>query len=95
MMSTNEDRELKQKIYWRLRRGLLELDFILSRFWQQCNSTLNNSQIKAFDSLLDCQDPDLLDWLLYRADNPKSIPLQEIVMMIRNFFDNEANFSEN
>ena len=94
-MLTDEDRELKQRIYWHLRRGVLELDFILSKFWHHCNGTLNQRQIKAFDSLLDCQDPDLLDWLLYRADNPKSIALLEIVIIIRNFFDKESNFANN
>lgn len=50
---------LQERLRWRCRRGLLELDLILARFIEQY-SQLDNAQRDEFDRLLDM--PDTLLW---------------------------------
>lgn len=51
--------ELKAKITWRCRRGMLELDLILNRFIQQHLDNLSDTQLQTFQLLLEQPDPDL------------------------------------
>jgi len=69
-------------IYWRTRRGVLELDHIFLQFGQSHYAALNAEQQHAFTLLLDCPDPLLLAYLVYRTDRPKSGPLLDIVQII-------------
>jgi len=59
-MSTNDPVEL-QRLRWRCRRGLLELDIVLGRFVEHRYPTLNEQQRIVFDELLDMADNDLWD----------------------------------
>ena len=49
-----------ERIRWRCRRGLLELDLLLQRFLDRYDSQLNEQQIELFESLLSLSDKDLL-----------------------------------
>ena len=49
-----------ERIRWRCRRGLLELDLLLQRFMDKYGSQLNEQQISQFESLLSLPDKDLL-----------------------------------
>jgi antitoxin CptB len=49
------------RIRWRCRRGLLELDIVLGRFIEQSYPSLDNEQRVVFDELLDLADNDLWD----------------------------------
>lgn len=49
-----------ERIRWRCRRGLLELDLLLQRFMDKYGSQLNEQQISQFESLLSLSDKDLL-----------------------------------
>jgi antitoxin CptB len=51
-----------ERIRWRCRRGLLELDIVLGRFIQHYAS-LNSQQKIVFDSLLDLPDTELWDMI--------------------------------
>ena len=51
-----------QRIRWRCRRGLLELDIVLGRFIEHYAS-LTRQQQAVFDSLLDLPDTDLWDMI--------------------------------
>lgn len=51
------------RIRWRSRRGLLELDIIFSRFIEKKLDTLSSEEIETYKDLLLCQDNDLLDWV--------------------------------
>lgn len=55
-----------QRLRWRARRGLLENDLLLERFFQRYEHDLNSEEIIALDALLDLPDNDLLDILLLR-----------------------------
>jgi antitoxin CptB len=59
-MSTDDTVEL-QRLRWRCRRGLLELDIVLGRFVENRYPTLNEQQRVSFDELLDLADNDLWD----------------------------------
>ena len=50
-----------ERVRWRCRRGLLELDIVLGRFVKQRYTMLNNEQRIIFDELLDLPDTELWD----------------------------------
>lgn len=49
-----------ERIRWRCRRGMLELDLLLQQFLNKYGSQLNEQQISQFESLLLLSDWDLL-----------------------------------
>jgi len=61
-----------ERVRWRCRRGLLELDIILGRFIEQHYASLNKAQQAALDRLLDMPDPTLWDMIA----NTQPPPLQ-------------------
>jgi succinate dehydrogenase / fumarate reductase iron-sulfur subunit/antitoxin CptB len=56
------------RIRWRCRRGLLELDLVLERFLATRFDGLDAVQRGRFDELLDEPDNELLDLALGRAE---------------------------
>lgn len=54
------------KLRWRCRRGLLENDLLIERFFNRFESTLTRSQAQALGELMDLGDRDLLDLQLSR-----------------------------
>lgn len=54
------------KLRWRCRRGLLENDLLIERFFNRFESTLTRSQAQALGDLMDLGDRDLLDLQLAR-----------------------------
>ena len=56
------------RIRWRCRRGLLELDLVLQRFLERRFEALEPNDRRLFDELLDAPDNDLLDMALGRAE---------------------------
>jgi antitoxin CptB len=51
----------QERLRWRCRRGLLELDIILQRFLDQYYGQLDESQLKTFETLLSLPDNELWD----------------------------------
>ena len=56
------------KLRWRCRRGLLENDLFIERFFDKHASTLTVAQAEALGALMDLADNDLLDLLLRRKE---------------------------
>jgi antitoxin CptB len=56
------------RIRWRCRRGLLELDIVLARFLDRRFGELDAAGREVFNELLDEADNDLLDLALGRAE---------------------------
>ncbi len=56
------------RIRWRCRRGLLELDIVLGRFVDQHYTRLDEAQQAAFDELLDMPDTGLWDMITGRKE---------------------------
>ena len=66
------ERELS-KLRWRCRRGLLENDLLIEKFFNRHLATLTISQAKGMGDLMDLSDNDLLDLLLKRKE-PGELP---------------------
>ena len=60
------DREI-ERLKWRSRRGLLELDLVFERFWAG-EPALGAQEAKALERLLAMADNDLLDLVMGRAE---------------------------
>ena len=60
------DERALSKLRWRCRRGLLENDLFIERFFARHASTLTVRQAEALGLLMDLSDNDLLDLLLGR-----------------------------
>ncbi len=56
------------KLRWRCRRGLLENDLLIARFFERHAPSLTVGQARALGELMDLADNDLLDLLLRRKD---------------------------
>ena len=62
------DTETINRLKWRSRRGLLENDLFIERFFRRHEETLTPSQASGLQSLMDLADNDLLDLLLARCE---------------------------
>jgi antitoxin CptB len=51
------------RIAWRCRRGLLELDLVLGGFWAARRATLQPDETAAFERLLSLSDREIADCL--------------------------------
>jgi antitoxin CptB len=60
------DERSLSKLRWRCRRGLLENDLFIERFFHKHSSTLTQQQANALAELMDLSDNDLLDLHLAR-----------------------------
>ena len=58
------------KLHWRSRRGLLENDLFIQRFFERHESRLTVGHARGLYELMDLSDNDLLDLLLRRKERP-------------------------
>ena len=56
------------KLRWRCRRGLLENDLFIERFFNRFSANLTHAQANALYALMDLSDNDLLDLFLARKE---------------------------
>ncbi|MFM2051206.1 MAG: hypothetical protein RL682_1697 [Pseudomonadota bacterium] len=66
MTDTLIDERSLSKLKWRCRRGLLENDLFIERFFNRFSSSLNVRHAQAMGDLMDLSDNDLLDVHLAR-----------------------------
>lgn len=73
----------KQKMLWRSRRSMLELDLFFERFIQSGKfDALNDNELSLYNELLQMDDNDIL--LLFQGKARLSVaPVQEIIDQIR------------
>src|SRR5450756_663468 len=57
-----------ERVRWRSRRGLLELDIVLGRFIDKHYAQLDEAGKQAFEALLDMPDNPLWDMIAGRAE---------------------------
>jgi antitoxin CptB len=62
------DERTLSKLRWRSRRGLLENDLLIERFFARHEATLTVRQAKGMNDLMELSDNDLLDLLLKRKE---------------------------
>lgn len=58
----------RTRLRWRARRGLLENDLIITRFLDQYEADLTDTDVAALTLLFEMSDNDLLDVLLGRQE---------------------------
>jgi antitoxin CptB len=76
----------RSKLRWRCRRGLLENDLFIQRFFERHETRLTVSHARGLYALMDLSDNDLLDLLLQRKDLPHDHTPQEahqVLTMLR------------
>jgi len=64
------DERALSKLRWRCRRGLLENDLFIERFFERYSSSLTVRQAEALGALMELSDNDLLD-LLFDRKSPE------------------------
>jgi succinate dehydrogenase flavin-adding protein (antitoxin of CptAB toxin-antitoxin module) len=71
-----------ERLKWRSRRGLLELDLVFERFWAGAGSRMSEGDAAALERLLALPDNDLLDLVMGRTESPES-ELRDMVKKLR------------
>ena len=74
------------KLKWRCRRGMLENDLLIERFFQRHEAALTERHASALARLMDLSDNDLLDLLLRRkepGDDINTPDVREVLGMLR------------
>ncbi|MFT4464696.1 MAG: FAD assembly factor SdhE [Sodalis sp. (in: enterobacteria)] len=72
----------KARIHWACRRGMRELDIAIMPFFEQDFDALDDQDKRRFVRLLECDDPDLFNWLMNHGP-PDDRDLQQIISMIQ------------
>ena len=62
------DPQALSRLKWRCRRGLLENDLFIERFFRTHGDSLTPSQARGLERLTELADNDLLDLLLARSE---------------------------
>lgn len=75
------DRALS-KLKWRCRRGLLENDLFIERFFFRHESGLTQAQAQGLNVLMDLADNDLLDVLLGRKALEPALQTEEVMHVL-------------
>ena len=76
------DERSLSKLRWRCRRGLLENDLFIERFFDRFASRLTVGQANALGELMDLADNDLLDLLLRRKEPTGALARPDIVEVL-------------
>jgi antitoxin CptB len=70
------------QIKWRCRRGLLENDLFIERFFQRHEESLTHRQARGLMSLMDLPDNDLLDLMLARREPTGELATAEVLEVL-------------
>ena len=76
------DERALSKLKWRCRRGLLENDLFIERFFARHESGITVRQARAMNALMDLSDNDLLDLLLKRKEPYGALAYPEVVELL-------------
>jgi antitoxin CptB len=77
------DERALSKLRWRCRRGLLENDLFVERFFDQHRAGLTHGQARGLQVLMDLPDNDLLDLLLRRVEPAGELLEPDVVDVLR------------
>jgi antitoxin CptB len=76
------DERALSKLRWRCRRGLLENDLFIERFFARHGAGLDEDQARGLLALMDLPDNDLLDLLLGRTAPVGELARDEVVHVL-------------
>ena len=77
------DERALSKLRWRCRRGLLENDLFIERFFLRYSETLTEDQAQGLRVLMDLSDNDLLDLLLARREPDGDLERDDVKQVLR------------
>ena len=83
MMEALIDERALSKLRWRCRRGLLENDLFIERFFARHAAQLTEDQAQGLLTLMDLSDNDLLDLLLARQEPAGEMERDDVVQVLR------------
>jgi antitoxin CptB len=66
------------RLKWRCKRGLLENDLFIERFFREQGSGLTTRHVAGLQALMDLPDNDLLDLLLVRREPDGALDIPEV-----------------
>ena len=78
---------LYKKAYFLSRRGLQELDLVLTPFVEERFSKLKQEDKVSFLELLENNDMDLMDWIINEKPTPKEF--NNIVIQVKDYLKHE------
>lgn len=70
------------KLKWRCRRGLLENDLFIDRFFARYEKTLTEDQAEGLRALMELADNDLLDLFLARKEPEGELASPEVIEVL-------------
>ena len=82
-MQTPFDAKALGKLRWRCRRGLLENDLFVERFFERHGAALTQMQARGLEALMELPDNDLLDLLLARTEPQGDLLRDDVVQVLR------------
>ncbi len=77
----------RARLRWRARRGLLENDLVLTRFFDKHEHDLSDDDVNVLTQLFDLPDTELLDLILARKEpegNLQHVDFKRVIDMLRN-----------
>lgn len=72
---------LRSKLQWRCRRGVKELDVVLTRYLETRYDGDSEAEQAAFGRLLDLQDPDILRYL-FKQEEPEDMEVARLIQRL-------------
>lgn len=72
----------KNRLRWATRRGMLELDLVLSPFLENHYDQITPEEQELFHDLLEEQDQDMFNWFIHRHV-PEDEKIKKIVDLVR------------
>ncbi|MGQ9725031.1 MAG: FAD assembly factor SdhE [Tepidimonas sp.] len=76
------DERQRSQLRWRCRRGLLENDLFIERFFDRHGETLTVRQARGLQALMELSDNDLLDLLLRRREPDGALSTPEVAEVL-------------
>ena len=76
------DERALSKLRWRCRRGLLENDLFVERFFERSAGRITEQQAAGMVSLMDLADNDLLDLLLRRREPEGELACDDVLEVL-------------
>jgi antitoxin CptB len=76
------DERQRGRLLWSCRRGLLENDLLIERFFHRHGASLTVRQARGLSSLMDLSDNDLMDLLLRRSEPGPELATDEVLEVL-------------
>ena len=74
----------KKIVYKASHRGSKEMDILLGNFINKYIELFNENELNIFDSILDCDDEDIYQWILGKKDIPTRYENRVFSLLINN-----------